>query len=88
MFSAGWAGSCLFGKGNPNLSNPACLCHSLSVELVIGTSSRLQNLICDIPDCLNLVQQNYDTGAFLSGDGDLSRDLEYTFYGLLTLGTL
>lgn len=40
------------------------------------------------PDCLNLVQENYDNGAFLSGDGDFSRDLEYTFYGLLTLGTL
>ena len=40
------------------------------------------------PDCLNLIQQNYDSGAFLSGDGDASRDLEYTFYGLLALGTL
>lgn len=40
------------------------------------------------PDCLNLIQQNYDSGAFLSGDGDSSRDLEYTFYGLLALGTL
>lgn len=40
------------------------------------------------PDCLNLVQQNYDRGAFLSGDGDETRDLEYTFYGLLTLGML
>jgi hypothetical protein len=40
------------------------------------------------PDGLNLVQQNYNNGAFLSGDGDSSRDLEYTFYGLLTLGVL
>jgi hypothetical protein len=40
------------------------------------------------PDCLNLVQQNYENGAFLAGDGDLSRDLEYTFYGLLSLGVL
>jgi len=40
------------------------------------------------PVCLNLIQQNYDSGAFLSGDGDASRDLEYTFYGLLALGTL
>lgn len=40
------------------------------------------------PDCLHLIQQNYDTGAFLSGDGDNSRDLEYTFYGLLSLGIL
>lgn len=40
------------------------------------------------PDALQLAQQNYAAGAFLSGDGDLTRDLEYTFYGLLTLGTL
>ncbi len=40
------------------------------------------------PDCLNLIQSNYENGAFLSGDGDSSRDLEYTFYGLLTLGVL
>ncbi|SHJ51230.1 hypothetical protein SAMN05444280_12164 [Tangfeifania diversioriginum] len=40
------------------------------------------------PDAFQLVQQNYADGAFLSGDGDLTRDLEYTFYGLLTLGTL
>jgi hypothetical protein len=40
------------------------------------------------PDAFQLVQHNYAEGAFLSGDGDLTRDLEYTFYGLLTLGTL
>ncbi len=40
------------------------------------------------PPCLDFVQQNYDEGAFLSGDGDTTRDLEYTFYGLLALGTL
>lgn len=40
------------------------------------------------PDCLALVEQNYNNGAFLSGDGDSSRDLEYTFYSLLTLGIL
>jgi len=41
-----------------------------------------------VPDCLNMVQENYADGAFLSGDGDTTRDLEYTFYGLLTLGVL
>ena len=41
-----------------------------------------------VPDCLDFVQQNYDQGAFLSGDGDEVQDLEYTFYGLLTLGML
>ncbi len=40
------------------------------------------------PACLDFVQQNYAEGAFLSGDGDLTKDLEYTFYGLLALGSL
>lgn len=40
------------------------------------------------PDCLRFVQSNYSDGAFLSGDGDLTRDLEYTFYGILALGSL
>ncbi len=47
-----------------------------------------QDLRTFAPDCLDLAQENYENGAFLSGDGDLSRDLEYTFYGLLTLGVL
>lgn len=40
------------------------------------------------PGCLDFIQDNYANGAFLSGDGDLSKDLEYTFYGLLALGSL
>ncbi|HKJ42080.1 MAG TPA: hypothetical protein VKA27_08285 [Sunxiuqinia sp.] len=40
------------------------------------------------PVCYRLIEQNYANGAFLSGDGDLSQDLEYTFYGLLALGCL
>jgi hypothetical protein len=40
------------------------------------------------PGCLHFIQENYNQGAFLSGDGDLTRDLEYTFYGLLALGSL
>lgn len=40
------------------------------------------------PGCLNFVEQNYSSGAFLSGDGDYTKDLEYTFYGLLALGSL
>lgn len=40
------------------------------------------------PECLDFIQQNYSTGAFLAGNGDEVRDLEYTFYGLLALGTL
>lgn len=40
------------------------------------------------PACLSLIQHNYSSGAFLAGNGDEMRDLEYTFYGLLALGTL
>jgi hypothetical protein len=40
------------------------------------------------PDCLNFIHQNYADGAFLSGDSDQTRDLEYTFYGLLALGVM
>jgi hypothetical protein len=40
------------------------------------------------PACMGFVQNNYNAGAFLSGDGDLTKDLEYTFYGLLALGSL
>lgn len=52
----------------------------------------LKNADCDIrlltPGCLDFIQQNFVAGAFLSGDGDQTTDLEYTFYGLLALGTL
>ncbi len=41
-----------------------------------------------MPACLNFIQENYSDGAFLSGDGDQTKDLEYTFYGLLALGSL
>ncbi|MDD2382458.1 MAG: hypothetical protein WCY58_02280 [Mariniphaga sp.] len=40
------------------------------------------------PSCLDFIENNYASGAFLAGNGDQSRDLEYTFYGLLALGTL
>lgn len=47
---------------------------------------------CDLrlikPACLDFIQQNYSDGAFLSGDGDQTADVEYTFYGLLALGVL
>jgi prenyltransferase beta subunit len=38
--------------------------------------------------CLGFIRHNFADGAFLSGDGDLTTDLEYTFYGLLALGVL
>jgi hypothetical protein len=40
------------------------------------------------PDCLDFIQKCYSEGAFLAGNGDEKRDLEYTFYGLLALGSL
>jgi prenyltransferase beta subunit len=40
------------------------------------------------PACLDFIQSNYFEGAFLSGDGDQTMDVEYTFYGLLALGVL
>lgn len=40
------------------------------------------------PTCYKFIQHNYSCGAFMSGDGDETRDLEYTFYGLLALGSL
>jgi len=38
--------------------------------------------------CLDFIQSNFSDGAFLSGDGDQTRDMEYTFYGLLAVGVL
>lgn len=40
------------------------------------------------PSTLDFIQSNYSNGAFLSGDDDLTEDVEYTFYGLLALGVL
>ena len=40
------------------------------------------------PVCLKLLEENFDSGAFLAGNGDWERDTEYTFYGLMALGLL
>jgi prenyltransferase beta subunit len=40
------------------------------------------------PTCLDFIQSNFADGAFLSGDGDQTADVEYAFYGLLALGVL
>lgn len=40
------------------------------------------------PACLDFIESNFAHGAFLSGDGDATNDVEYTFYGLLALGVL
>lgn len=37
------------------------------------------------PSSIRFIDSQYDRGAFLSGDGDQTRDLEYTFYGMLAL---
>jgi len=36
---------------------------------------------------LDFVSSQFDNGAFLSGDGDSTRDIEYSFYGLLALSS-
>jgi hypothetical protein len=56
---------------------------ALFVLRAIGYDLRLIS-----PGCLNFVEGNYHSGAFMSGDGDQSLDLEYTFYGLVALGSL
>lgn len=56
---------------------------ALFVLKEIGYDTRLIK-----PACLDFIQDNYRDGAFLSGDGDATKDLEYTFYGLLALGSL
>ena len=40
------------------------------------------------PDCLNFIDNLYDHGGFRSTFGDSMTDAEYTFYGLLALGSL
>ena len=40
------------------------------------------------PACLDFIEMNFVDGAFLSGDGDQTTDLEYTFYGMLALGVM
>lgn len=72
-------------KAFRNLKNPDML--STAVALfslkMAGVDLRLV-----APGCFKFIEQNYSEGAFLAGDGDETRDLEYTFYGLLALGTL
>ena len=40
------------------------------------------------PDCLIFVDELYDNGGFRSTSSDPHTDIEYTFYGLLALGSL
>jgi len=76
------------GKGFkvfPEQSNADLLSTAVALFALKTIGQDLRTLA---PDCLDLIQENYENGAFLSGDGDSSHDLEYTFYGLLTLGVL
>ncbi len=68
-----------------NLQNSDMLSTAVALFALIESSADLRLLK---PANLDFIQQNYDSGAFLSGDGDQTRDLEYTFYGLLALGSL
>jgi len=40
------------------------------------------------PDCLNFVDELYEDGGFRSTSADSTTDVEYTFYGLLALGSM
>ncbi|MDP2335504.1 MAG: prenyltransferase/squalene oxidase repeat-containing protein [Bacteroidota bacterium] len=49
----------------------------------VGSDLRLMK-----PACFDFIREYFSDGAFLSGDGDQTADVEYTFYGLLALGVL
>lgn len=66
---------------------PACDMLSTGVALFVLRETGY-DLRMITPGSLGFIQENYDGGAVLSGDGDQTHDLEYTFYGLLALGTL
>jgi hypothetical protein len=40
------------------------------------------------PDCLIFVDELYNNGGFRSTSSDTMTDVEYTFYGLLALGSM
>lgn len=62
---------------------------SLSTGVALFVLNKIEyDLRLIMPGCLNFIQKNYKEGAFLSGDGDATKDVEYTFYGLLALGSM
>lgn len=65
------------GDGKSDLLSTAVSLYALSLT---GADLRLI-----APSCCAFIESQFDRGAFLSGDGDETRDLEYTFYGLLGL---
>ncbi len=66
--------------------NEADLLSTAVASFALKTSGADLRMVA--PDCIELIGQNYQDGAFTAGNGDNSRDLEYTFYGLLALGCL
>jgi hypothetical protein len=74
-------GFCAFNGGTKAdlLSTAVCL---------FALSESAADLRLIAPACLDFITSNFDHGAFLSGDGDKTRDLEYTVYGLLALSSV
>jgi hypothetical protein len=69
-----------FGEyGKPDMLSTAVAGYALAQA---GTNIRLQS-----SETLHFIAEHFDDGAFLAGDGDPVRDLEYTFYGLLALSS-
>ena len=68
-----------------NIKNADMLSTGVALFSLAETKADLRLLK---PASLGFIQENFIQGAFLSGDGDQTRDLEYTFYGLLALGSL
>lgn len=72
-------------KAYSNMNDADLLSTAVALFALKTTGADLRYIA---PDCLEMIQKNYDRGAFLSGDGDETRDLEYTFYGLMALGII
>jgi len=72
-------------KAFQNIENADMLSTGVALFALSETKTDLRLLK---PSTLGFIQENFIEGAFLSGDGDQTRDLEYTFYGLLALGSL
>lgn len=68
-----------------NIKNADMLSTGVALFSLAETKADLRLLK---PTSLGFIQENFIEGAFLSGDGDQTRDLEYTFYGLLALGSM
>ena len=72
-------------KSFEHVKNADMLSTAVALFTLKNTNSDLRLIA---PGCFEFIENNFYSGAFLSGDGDSTRDLEYTFYGLLALGTL